>query len=288
MDWLGPCNMQSTCVFFSNAIAGSLHRTPGHHPLDSSVGGSNLIKGGGAQVTYNPTPYISPKMLKRLVAPSRVGLRYHHIMGVHRDTKANNSKTPFAFSSANIKQVDSIIAKYPPQYKKAAIMPLLDLGQHQHGYCSISVMDEVARICEVPPMRVYEVASFYTMFHREPIGTCHIGVCTNIACMLRGGVEVYQAAKDYVKEKNSDGFFSLEEVECSGACTNGPVAEINNIYYEDLTPEAMVKVMDDFKVGKAVPGPYGKKRKSCEPEGKRTTLFGEKAFDVRTVTRTDI
>jgi NADH dehydrogenase (ubiquinone) flavoprotein 2 len=209
-------------------------------------------------------------------------------MGVHRDTQKNSSKVPFVFNEKNLKEVEKIIAKYPTQYKKAAIMPLLDLGQHQHGFCSIGVMNEVARICEVPPMRVYEVASFYTMFQREPIGNCHIGVCTNIACMLRGGEEVYQAAKGYLKDNNSDGYFSLEEVECSGACTNAPVAEINNIYYEDLTTEGIKKVLDDFRAGKAQPGPYGGKRTSCEPEGKKTSLFGEKPFDVRSVTRSDI
>lgn len=234
-------------------------------------------------------------MFKRLIRLPRTpclsvrqSVRQQHIMGVHRDTANNNAKIPFSFNDANKKEVDTILAKYPPQYKKGAIMPLLDLGQHQHGFCSISVMNEVARICEVPPMRVYEVASFYTMFHREPVGKCHVGVCTNIACMLRGGEEIYQTAKDYLKEKNSDGYFSLEEVECSGACTNAPVAEINNIFYEDLTNEGIVKVLDDFRAGKAVPGPYGGKRTSCEPEGERTSLFGEQAFDIKTVTRTDI
>jgi NADH dehydrogenase (ubiquinone) flavoprotein 2 len=214
----------------------------------------------------------------------------HHIEGVHRNTPDNNPSKTFTFTEKNLKEVDVILNKYPPQYKKAAIMPLLNLGQLQHGYCSIGVMNEVARITEVPPMRVYEVASFYTMFHRKPIGKVHVGVCTNIACLLKGGEDVYAAAKQYVKDKNKnqDGFFSLEEVECSGACTNAPVAEINNWYYEDLDKESIVKVLDDVKAGKGKPGPFGGKRKSCEPEGPKTTLFSDVAFDVRTVTRKDI
>ena len=84
----------------------------------------------------------------------------------HRDTAENNPNIPFEFNADNKKRIEEILKKYPPQYKKSAIMPLLDLGQRQHGFTSISVMNEVARLLEVPPMRVYEVATFYTMFNR--------------------------------------------------------------------------------------------------------------------------
>lgn len=214
--------------------------------------------------------------------------RYSHIDGVHRNTKDNNPTVKFEFNPQNQKEVEKIIAKYPEQYKKAAIMPLLDLGQHQHGYCSISVMNEVAKILEVPPMRVYEVASFYTMFHRKPIGKVNVGICTNIACALRGADDIYDAAKKYMKEHNEDGFFSLEEVECSGACANAPVAEVNNLYYEDLDKSSIIKVFEDLRKGQGKPGPVGGKRTSCEPEGERTSLFGKEPFDVKTVTRSDI
>lgn len=225
---------------------------------------------------------------KLRATPVTVAKRFQHIDGIHRNTPDNNPKNKFTFSSENSKTVDEIIAKYPTQYKKAAIMPLLGLGQQQHGYCSIGVMNEVARILEVPPMRVYEVASFYTMFKRKPIGKVDIGVCTNIACMLRGGEEVYEAAKAYLKENNADGYFSLEEVECSGACANAPVAEVNNIYYEDLTPEGMVKTLKDLRAGKGTPGPLDGVRKNCEPYGAKTSLFGDQPFDIKSVTRTDI
>ncbi|CCH42232.1 putative NADH dehydrogenase [ubiquinone] flavoprotein 2, mitochondrial [Wickerhamomyces ciferrii] len=215
--------------------------------------------------------------------------RWSHIDAVHRNTKDNNPSVKFEFNDKNSQEVTKIIAKYPEQYKKAAIMPLLNLGQHQFGYCSIGVMNEVARILEVPPMRVYEVASFYTMFHRKPVGQVNVGICTNIACQLRGADDIYSNAKSYCKsEKNKDGFFSLEELECSGACANAPVAEINNIYYEDLDKDSIIKVLDDLRIGKAKPGPFGGKRVSCEPEGEKTSLFGKEAFDIRTVTRDDI
>ncbi|ONH67213.1 NADH-ubiquinone oxidoreductase 24 kDa subunit, mitochondrial [Cyberlindnera fabianii] len=214
--------------------------------------------------------------------------RHHHIQGVHRDTATNNANAKFAFNAEYQTKVDETIAKYPSNYKKAAIMPLLDLGQRQLGYCSIGVMNEVARILEVPPMRVYEVASFYTMFQRQPVGKVHIGVCTNLPCMLRGGYDVYNAAKGFIKDNNDDGFYSIEEVECSGACANGPVAEINNLYYEDLEPQSMVNVLKEVRAGTAKPGPVDNKRVSCEPYGEKTSLFGKEAFDVKTVTRTDI
>lgn len=228
---------------------------------------------------------------KVVVSPSRLGLtvskRYSHIEGVHRNTKDNNPSVKFDFNDKNKTEVEKIIAKYPEQYKKAAIMPLLDLGQHQYGYCSIGVMNEVARILEVPPMRVYEVASFYTMFHRKPIGKVNVGICTNIACALRGADDIYAVAKKYMKDNNEDGFFSLEEVECSGACANAPVAEVNNLYYEDLDKDSIVKLFGELRKGQGKPGPYGGKRTSCEPEGEKTSLFGKEAFDVKTVTRTE-
>lgn len=98
----------------------------------------------------------------------------------HRDSAQNNPSIPFRFSALNEKLITEILKRYPPQYKKAAVMPLLDLGQRQHGFTSISVMNEVARILEMPPMRVYEVATFYTMYNRDPVGRFHVQACTTV------------------------------------------------------------------------------------------------------------
>ena len=98
----------------------------------------------------------------------------------HRDTTNNNPSIPFEFNAINKKLIDEILKRYPPQYKKAAVMPLLDLGQRQHGFTSISVMNEVGRILEMPPMRVYEVATFYTMYNRSPVGRFHLQLCTTV------------------------------------------------------------------------------------------------------------
>ena len=98
----------------------------------------------------------------------------------HRDTPENNLNIPFKFNAQNEKLIQEVLARYPSQYKKAAVMPLLDLGQRQHGFTSISVMNEVARLLEMPPMRVYEVATFYTMYNRNPVGKFHIQCCTTV------------------------------------------------------------------------------------------------------------
>lgn len=98
----------------------------------------------------------------------------------HRNTAENNPNVPFSFTPQNEAIIAEILKRYPPQYKKAAVMPLLDLGQRQHGFTSISVMNEVARILEIPPMRVYEVASFYTMYNRAPVGKFFVQACTTV------------------------------------------------------------------------------------------------------------
>jgi NADH dehydrogenase (ubiquinone) flavoprotein 2 len=113
-------------------------------------------------------------------APQRLSDTLH----VHRNTPENNPSIPFKFSEQNKQLIEEIIARYPPQYKKAAVMPLLDLGQRQHGFTSISVMNEVARILEMPPMRVYEVATFYTMYNREPVGKYFVQLCTTVRSII--------------------------------------------------------------------------------------------------------
>lgn len=106
----------------------------------------------------------------------------------HRNTADNNPEIPFKFTAQNEAIIAEVLKRYPPQYKKAAVMPILDLGQRQHGFTSISVMNEVARLLEMPPMRVYEVASFYTMYNRTPVGKFHVQACTTVPVLgILGG-----------------------------------------------------------------------------------------------------
>ncbi|KAJ8653573.1 hypothetical protein O0I10_010720 [Lichtheimia ornata] len=201
---------------------------------------------------------------------------------VHRDTAENNPNIPFEFNADNKKRIEEILKKYPPQYKKAAIMPLLDLGQRQHGFTSISVMNEVARLLEVPPMRVYEVATFYTMFNREPIGKNFLQLCTTTPCQLGGcgSTKILDTIKEHlginVGETTKDGLFTLVEVECAGACVNAPVMAINDDYYEDLTPETTKALLDNIKAGKPIKAGPQTGRHTCEPApGVYTTLNSE-------------
>lgn len=125
-----------------------------------------------------------PQFIQQTRAISATTRRPSDALMVHRNTPDNNPDIPFKFTKENEAIMAEIIKRYPPQYKKAAVMPLLDLGQRQHGFTSISVMNEVARILEMPPMRVYEVASFYTMYNRTPVGKFFVQACTTVRLPL--------------------------------------------------------------------------------------------------------
>ena len=157
---------------------------------------------------------------------------------VHRDTPYNNPSIPFAWTEENLKEANVIVSHYPENYKKAAVIPLLHLAQKQNdNFLSISAMNYVAEFLEMPPMRVYEVATFYTMYNRTPVGKHFIQVCTTTPCMLGGcGAEsVLNALQErlgiHPGETTSDGKFTMIEVECLGACANAPMVQINDDYY---------------------------------------------------------
>ncbi|KAG2116516.1 NdufV2, NADH dehydrogenase 24 kd subunit [Suillus discolor] len=197
---------------------------------------------------------------------------------MHRDTEYNNPKIPFAFTADNVKRAEEIISRYPPQYKKAAVIPLLDLGQRQNkGWTSISVMNYVAKLLGMPPMRVYEVATFYTMFNREPIGENFVQVCTTTPCMLSGSTEILNTVCSQLGgltpgATTDDGKFTVVEVECQGACSNAPMMVVNDDFYEDLTPATTKKVLEAFAKGqKPKPGPQSG-RKTSENSAGLTSL----------------
>ncbi|GAA5931659.1 hypothetical protein JCM3775_006915 [Rhodotorula graminis] len=198
---------------------------------------------------------------------------------VHRNSSYNNPSIPFKLTADNHELAKRIIAKYPSQYKKAAVIPLLEVAQKQNkGFCSISVMNHVAEVLEMPPMRVYEVASFYTMFNREPVGDFFVQICTTTPCMLGGcgSDKIVEAITSHLGvglgETTKDKKFTLLEVECLGACSNAPMVQINDEFYEDLTPESIVSILGDLAAGKkAKPGPQSE-RSGSEPNGPLTAL----------------
>lgn len=195
---------------------------------------------------------------------------------VHRDTDDNNPNTPFEFSELNKKRADTIISNYPKGHEAAATIPLLDLVQRQIGWVPLSSMNYVAKMLNMPEMRVYEVATFYTMFNREPVGKYHIQICTTTPCMLCDSDSILAVIKDKLKikvgETTQDKLFTLSEVECLGACVNAPMVQINDLYYEDLTPKDMEEIINDLTNGKTPkPGPRSG-RFASEPLGGLTSL----------------
>lgn len=177
----------------------------------------------------------------------------------------------FAFTPEYMGKVNELIANYPPGRQASAVIGVLDLAQRQLGWLPRAAMDEVARILDMAPMRVYEVATFYTMFHLKPKGRYLLQVCTTTPCWLRGSEAVMKACQEA-----ADGTtFSVQEVECLGACVNAPVVQINDDFYEDLDAASTRRVLDAFRRGEIPrPGPQIERQTSA-PVGGPTTLKGE-------------
>jgi NADH dehydrogenase (ubiquinone) flavoprotein 2 len=201
----------------------------------------------------------------------------------HRDSVDNNDATPFDFTPENYKKIDEILNRYPKNYQKSGIMPLLWLAQKQNGnHITLAAMNKIAKILEVPEMAVYEVASFYTMYNRTSVGKFHLQICGTTPCMVRGADKILDAALNHLNvEKNhvtNDGLFYVSEVECLGACVNAPMMQVNNEYfYEDLTPESIVNIIDKFKKGQPVEVGPQIKRNRCEGPHGRTSLINHES-----------
>ncbi|CAH1155258.1 unnamed protein product [Phaedon cochleariae] len=203
----------------------------------------------------------------------------HDSLFVHRDSPEDNPDIPFNFTPENEKRVEAILAIYPEGHKRAAMLPLLDLAQRQYGWLPISAMHKVAEILNLPKMRVYEVATFYTMYMRKPTGKYHVQVCTTTPCWLRGSDEVLEAVKKNlnleVGETSKDMMWTISEVECLGACVNAPMIQINDDYYEDLTVNDTDEILNDLKAGKKPAAGPRSGRYASEPIGEPTSLTGE-------------
>ncbi|KAL3809423.1 hypothetical protein ACHAXA_003992 [Cyclostephanos tholiformis] len=201
----------------------------------------------------------------------------------HINTPDNTQETYFDFTEENYKLVNKILSKYPANYKQSGIIPLLDLAQRQHGgWLPVAAMDKVASIVEAAPSRVYEVASFYTMFNRTKVGKYFIQLCGTTPCMICGSEDIKKTIEKHLGIKNGgttkDGMFTLLEVECLGACANAPMVQLNDDYYECLTPKTVIELLEACKEGK--PPPMGKwgslpmnGQVSCEGPLGKTTLW---------------
>ncbi|GAB4394524.1 MAG: NAD(P)H-dependent oxidoreductase subunit E [Kiloniellaceae bacterium] len=184
----------------------------------------------------------------------------------------------FEFTAENLKRAETICARYPADRKASATIALLDLAQRQNdGWLSVPAIEYVAEYLEVAPIRVHEVASFYTMFNLKPVGKYFIQVCRTTPCWLRGSDGLTNACKKKlgvgIGEVTDDGLFSVIEVECLGACANAPMVQINDWYYEDLTPERMEEIIDELRAGNEVKVGSQTGRLASAPEGGPQTLL---------------
>ncbi len=184
----------------------------------------------------------------------------------------------FAFTPENLEKAQRIIGKYPVGKQASAMLPLLDLAQRQAGnWLPRAAMDHVADLLKVPRIRAYEVATFYTMFNKQPVGEFLVQVCRTTPCWLRGSDGITKACEKklgvHLGERSKDGRFTLVEVECLGACANAPMVQINDDVYEDLTPEKMEEVLELLARGEQPKlGSQTGRQSSC-PEGGPTSLL---------------
>ena len=196
---------------------------------------------------------------------------------------AKEQPASFAFSKATMQKAEWWITKYPADRKQSAVIPILWLVQKQEGWVCEPALRAIADLLAMPYIRVMEVATFYTMFMLEPVGSAAlVQVCGTTPCMIRGAGELMKVCKDKIGPKqtlSADGRFYWEEVECLGACVNAPMAMINDYYFEDLTPQNLKQILDDFAAGKSpAPGPRVDRINSA-PEGGPLTLTDPKLFD---------
>jgi NADH-quinone oxidoreductase E subunit len=184
----------------------------------------------------------------------------------------------FEFNSSSLHAANTIISKYPKGKQQSAVMALLYIAQRQNNnWIPLAAMKYIAKLLDMPYIKVYEVATFYTMYNLSPVGKYLIQVCTTTPCMIRGANQLVDACKEMISEKelelSRDKNCSWMEVECLGACVNAPMMQINDDYYEDLNKEKTLEILDKILKGDTPkPGSY-RGRINNEPENNRKTLM---------------
>jgi NADH-quinone oxidoreductase subunit E len=204
-------------------------------------------------------------------------------MAVRRLAPNDIQPPTFAFTAENEAWAQGQIAKYPSGRQASAVIPLLWRAQEQAGgWLPQKAIEAVADRLDMAYIRVFEVATFYTMFNLEPVGRHHVQLCGTVPCHVKGAIELKEVLRRRIGDQHHvtpDGLLSWVEVECLGACCNAPMAQINYDYYEDLTPEILDRILDDFTAGRPVePGPQ-QGRRSSEPQDEVKTLTDPALFD---------
>ncbi|MGD9800346.1 MAG: NADH-quinone oxidoreductase subunit NuoE [Parvularculaceae bacterium] len=200
---------------------------------------------------------------------------------------AKNQPSSFAWTSENKAWCDEQVKKYPEGRQASCVIPFLWRGQKQEGWISIPMMEAIGKQLDMPYIRVYEVATFYSMFNLAPVGDHFVQVCGTTPCMLRGSKELNAVCERVIGEQNhvsEDGKLSWLEVECLGACVNAPMVQIStkdgDHYYEDLTPEILEDMLAKLRRGEKVKiGTAHPDRKTSDPAGANTTLLDPSLYD---------
>ena len=184
----------------------------------------------------------------------------------------------FEFDQQSLAAAKKILSNYPKGKEKSAVMALLYIAQRQNNnWIPLSAIKYIAKFLNMPYIKVYEVATFYSMYNLSPVGNFHVQICTTTPCMIRGAYKIVDVCKKKISEKENvlseNGNCSWTEVECLGACINAPMMQINNDYYEDLDIRQSEKIIDEVLLGKKPkPGSY-RGRINSEPENNRKTLL---------------
>ena len=187
----------------------------------------------------------------------------------------------FKFNEKNLEIAKKVISNYPEGKQQSAVMSLLYIAQKQNkNWIPLSAMKYIAKFLDMPYIKVYEVATFYTMYNLAPVGDFFFQVCTTTPCMLRGAYNLVDVCKNKISENENeiskDGKTSWMEVECLGACVNAPMIQINDDYFEDLDEKKLEKIIETIKKDQKIETGSYRGRKSSEPENNRSTLLGSK------------
>ena len=198
------------------------------------------------------------------------------IKKIHKD-----QPDTFEFNEKSLKEAKKIISNYPDGKQQSAVMALLYIAQRQNdNWIPLQAMKYIAKFLDMPYIKVYEVATFYSMYNLSPVGKYFFQVCTTTPCMLRGAYDLVKICKKKISEKENtlseDGKISWMEVECLGACVNAPMMQVNEDYYEDLNDKKLEEIIDKIYQNKIPKSGSYTGRINAEPENNRKTLLGNK------------
>ena len=191
---------------------------------------------------------------------------------------AKDQPTSFEFNSSSLEVAKNMVAKYPKGQQQSAVMALLYIAQKQNdNWIPLAAMKYIAKFLNMPYIKVYEVATFYSMYNLSPVGKYFVQVCTTTPCMIRGASKLVEACREKISENETElsnnNNCSWMEVECLGACVNAPMMQINDEYFEDLDKQKTLEILDKILNGETPePGSY-RGRKNTEPENIRKTLM---------------